>query len=326
MRPQIQYMRILVTGANGFVGRALCSRLSELGWAVRASVRRNVAALGENVMAVGNIDSHTDWSSALADIEYVVHLAARVHVMRETAADPLAEFRRVNVAGTRELARSAAQAGVKRLLFLSTIKVNGEETRCRPFCEADTPRPEDAYGISKWEAEQALHEIARDTGLEVVILRPPLVYGPGVKGNFLSLLAAVAKGIPLPLGAIKNHRSLVYVGNLVDAILRCLTHPTAAGETFLVSDGEPLSTPTLVHGLAAALGRPARLLPVPPRLLELAAYMLGKGDSIQRLTRSLELDTSKIRKTVGWTPAYSMAEGLAETMAWYMSSRGRTST
>lgn len=311
-------MKVLVTGASGFIGQTLCRALSEHDFAVCQVERRHNRIRGRDVVIVENIDDRTDWSHALVDVECVVHLAARVHVMHEAAADPLAEFRRVNVAGTLRLARAAAQTGVKRLLFLSSIKVNGEMTEDRPFSETDSPRPEDAYGISKWEAEQALHEVAREMGLEAVILRPPLVYGPRVKGNFLSLLRAVANGFPLPLGAIENQRSLLYVGNLADAIIECLTHPAAVGQTFLVSDSEPISTPQLIRQLAAAFGRPPRLLPIPPKWLGVAGRMLGKAGAIQRLTGSLVVDTSKIRSTLGWVPPYSMQQGLRETAAWYL--------
>jgi nucleoside-diphosphate-sugar epimerase len=320
---------VLVTGANGMVGRALCSALRARGSRVRTALRQAQqfspnSALADSVI-IGEIGPETDWRAALQGVECVVHLAARVHVMRESAADPLAEYRRVNTSGTERLARMAADAGVKRLVFVSTIKVNGEKSLpaplsqggSRPFSEADSPNPQDAYGISKWEAEQALARVASETGLEIVILRPPLVYGPGVKGNFLRLLNAVYRRVPLPLGSVKNRRSLIYLGNLVDAIALCVSHPRAAGQTFLVSDGKDLSTSELVRRLADALGRPAHLLSVPPALLKLAGSVTGKSDAVARLTESLRVDSSKIRAELNWSPPHSMEEGLRETAAWF---------
>jgi UDP-glucose 4-epimerase len=240
-------MKVLVTGANGFVGRFLCECLNAYGHVVMPAVRRVTNLAGEEV--VGSVNRETDWTSALADCNAVVHLAARVHVMNDEASDPLAEFREVNTEGSLNLARQAAQAGVKRFVFISTIKVNGEG-REAPYRETDATAPEDAYAISKWEAEQGLRQIEQETGMEVVILRPPLVYGAGVKANFQRLLHVVRRGWPLPLGAIHNRRSLLYLGNFVDAIRLCLEHPAAAGQTFLLDDGEPVSTPELIRALA----------------------------------------------------------------------------
>jgi len=269
---------------------------------------------------VGEIDGTTDWREALHGVHAVVHLAARVHVMRDVAADPLAQYRAVNVDGTLNLARQAAAAGVRRFVFISSIKVNGEE-RAAAYTEADTPAPEDAYALSKWEAEQGLRQIAAQTGLEVVILRPPLVYGPGVGANFLALMHAVARGIPLPLGAIDNRRSLIFVGNLADAILCCLEHPAAAGKTFLISDGEDVSTPALVRRMAAALGRPARLVALPIPVLRAAAALVGKSALAIRLLDSLTIDGTAIRHTLGWSPPFTLDEGLRETAAWYVMAR-----
>jgi nucleoside-diphosphate-sugar epimerase len=305
-------MKVLVTGANGFVGRSLCECLITHGHVVVPAVRRVSNRAGEAV--VGNIDGATDWATALAACDAVVHLAARVHVMGDTAQDPLALYRATNTEATLNLARQAAQAGVKRFVFISTIKVNGEG-RDAPYRETDVPAPEDTYAISKWEAEQGLQRIAADTGLEVVILRPPLVYGPGVKANFLRLLRTVARGWPLPLGAIRNRRSLLYLDNFVDAIRVCIVHPAAAGQTFLLDDGEPVSTPELIRALARAMGRPARLLAVPVGVLELAGAMLGKRAAVARLTGSLFVDSSLIRSYLGWTPPFSMEAGLTATVA-----------
>ncbi len=272
---------MLVTGANGFVGSTLCAALRQKGYAVRAALRNpaNFDIAGCEVVRVPTLEADTDWADALQGITTVVHLAARVHVMHDVASDPLAEFRRVNVAGTERLARAAAASGVKRLVYVSSIKVNGEETRGRTYTEKLSPDPQDPYGVSKWEAEQMLHRVANETGLEVVIVRPPLVYGAGVKGNFIQMLKVLAKGIPLPLASVRNLRSLVYVENLADALIACATHPAAAGQTYLVSDGEDISTPAMLRQLGDALGRPARMFPCPPALLKLAGGLTGKDRS-----------------------------------------------
>lgn len=268
-------------------------------------------------VAVGDIHEATDWSAALNGCSTVVHLAARVHVMNERASDPLREFRRTNVDGTLHLARQAARSGVRRFVFVSSIKVNGEATSAgRPFTSADAPAAEDAYGISKMEAEQGLSTIARDTGMEVVIVRPPLVYGPGVKANFASLMRAVQRGIPLPLGSVSNNRrSLVALDNLVDLLITCIDHPAAASQTFLVSDGEDLSTTALIRRIGQALGKPARLLSVPPALLELGAAVVGKRDMAQRLLGNLQVDINHTRTTLGWTPPITVDEGLRRATA-----------
>jgi nucleoside-diphosphate-sugar epimerase len=305
-------MKVLVSGANGLVGRALSSYFATQGHAVVSAVRR--ASGLESEVIVGDIDDATDWTVALTACDAVVHLAARVHVMDDTAQNPLALYRATNLDATLNLARQAAQAGVKRFVFISSIKVNGEG-RDAPYRETDAAAPEDAYAISKWEAEQGLQRIAEETGLEVVILRPPLVYGPGVKANFLRLMQIVRKGWPLPLGSIRNRRSLLYLGNFVDAIRLCIEHPAAAGQTFLLDDGQPVSTPELIRALAQAMGQPARLLTVPVGMLELAGALVGKRAAVARLTGSLYVDSSFVRSRLGWTPPYSMASGLAETVA-----------
>jgi len=307
---------ILVTGANGFVGEALCAALAAAGYDVRMAVRTPQPGL-PGAMAVGDIGPATDWRAALVGMGAVVHLAARTHVLRETAADPLAEYRRINVSGTEHLARSAAAQGVRRFVFLSSVKVNGESTTARPFTEDDAPRPGDAYGASKLEAEQVLARVAAATGLEVAVLRPPLVYGPGVKGNFLRLMQLVARGTPLPLGAIRNRRSLIYVGNLADAIVAAIRAPRAAGATYLVADGEDVSTPELVRGLAQALGVTARLPAFPLAALDFIAAIAGKRAELARLAGSLQVDGSRIRRELRWQPRYTLAQGLAETARWY---------
>ena len=316
-RTAIRSGLILVTGATGFVGSALVARLAREGVKTRACVRRDDASMpdGVHTVQVGGLSIDTDWSSALAGVAAVVHAAARVHVMDDTAADPLTEFRRVNVEGTLNLARQAAAAGVKRFVFVSSVKVNGEATKLGvPFSADDIPAPLDPYGVSKMEAEQGLRQIAAQTGMEVVIIRPPLVYGPGVKANFAALMRAVQRGWPLPLGAVHNQRSLVALSNLVDFIVTCLSHPQAANQTFLVSDGQDLSTTELVRGMAQAAGVPARLLPVPVWALQAGATLLRKGDAVQRLCGNLQVDISKARTLLGWVPPVSVAEGLRRTV------------
>jgi len=312
----------LVTGANGFIGRILCDALAASGRRVRKAVRAPDPG-SPDAVAIGDIGPATDWRAALEGVREVVHLAARTHVLRETAADPLAEYRRINVAGTEQLARTAAACGARRLVFLSSVKVNGEQTGARPYTEDDAPRPEDAYGVSKWEAEQALSRVAAATGLEVVVLRPPLVYGPGVKGNFLRLMNLVARGTVLPLGAIANRRSLVYAGNLAGAIVTALAAPQAAGRTYLVSDGEDVSTPELARAIARALGVRPRLASAPPALLRFAAALAGRRAEFARLAGSLQVDSSRLRRELAWRPALTLAQGLAVTARWYREGRGR---
>jgi nucleoside-diphosphate-sugar epimerase len=256
------------------------------------------------------VDGLTAWADLLLGQDVVIHTAARAHVMEDEVADALAEYRRVNVDGTLNLARQAAAAGVKRFIFISSIKVNGEQTPLgQPFTADDTPAPEDAYGISKWEAEQGLLQLASETDMEVVIIRPPLVYGPGVKGNFANMIKLVSKGLPLPLGAIHNQRSLVALDNLVDLIVTCIDHPAAANQVFLAGDGQDLSTTRLLRCVARALGKPSRLIPVPASFLKLAAALLGKKAVAQRLLGSLQLDISKARHLLGWTPPITVEEG-----------------
>ncbi len=310
--------RILVTGANGFVGGALCVQAAARGWRVRGATRGECQMAAVENIAVGMIDAETDWTPALQGVDVVIHLAARVHVMHDAAVDPLAAFRDFNLHGTMNFARQAARAGVRRFVFVSSIKVNGEQRSSgRAFTESDQADPQDPYAVSKWEAEQALQRMADETGMEVVIVRPPLVYGPGVKGNFAQMLKVLAKRIPLPLASVHNLRSLVYIGNLADALIACAAHPAAAGQTYLVSDGEDLSTPSLLRQLGVAMGRPALLLPCPPGLLRLAARVTGKADQMQRLQGSLQVDSGKIRRELGWTPPYTLQQGLQETAEWY---------
>ena len=314
-------MKVLVTGASGFVGSALCAHLVAKGHTVRGAVRNTQGKPlpGVEYQIVSDMSIGANWREVLTDINVVVHCAARVHVMKEASVDPLAAFREVNVKGTACLAEQAVDRGAKRFICISSIKVNGETTSGHPFKADDTPAPEDPYGISKWEAEQVLREIAEKTGLEVVIIRPPLVYGPGVRANFLRLMQGIMSGVPLPLGAIDNRRSLVALDNLVDLIEDCLNNPQAINQTFLVSDGDDLSTKALFQRTAVALGRPVRLIPVPVSLLWAMARLFGKSDFAQRLCGSLQVDISKTRDRLSWSPPISVDEALHKTAKHFLS-------
>jgi nucleoside-diphosphate-sugar epimerase len=314
--------KVLATGAGGFVGRPLCKELFQRGYQVRAAMRSHgqLSAAGETVI-VGEVDAETKWADALRGVDTVIHLAARVHVMIDKAADPLTEFLKVNLYGSANLAQQAARAGVKRLVFVSSVKVNGETTDARPFAETDEPDPQDPYAISKLQAEQVLQRIGQETGLEIVIVRPPLVYGPGVKGNFLRLLTAIDRGIPLPLAGAHNLRSLVYVGNLVDALIACATHPAAAGQTYLVSNGEDISTAMLVDQIAHALGRSSRSFHIPPGVLRAAASVFGRAEQVDRLFGSLRVNDQKIRGELAWVPPYTLEQGMRATADWYRTQR-----
>jgi nucleoside-diphosphate-sugar epimerase len=321
----MKHRSILITGGNGFVGRALCARMQADDWYVRRTVRSVEQATsrpsGVDTLQVESISTDTDWSDPLTGVDTVVHLAARVHVLHETAIDPLTAFRQVNVAGTERLALMAVDAGVRRFVFLSSVGVNGNVTHGRSFTEENEPNPHNPYALSKLEAEQVLRNIATESEMEVVIIRSPLVYGPNNPGNFLRLLRFVAKGFPLPLGAIENKRNMIYVGNLVDAMITCLEHPKATGETFMVSDGEDVSTPQLIRMIAAEMNRSSRLVPVPPALLKLIGKVTGKSAEVERLTSSLCVDSSKIRRMLNWQPPFTMEEGIKETVKWFSAER-----
>lgn len=307
-------MKVLITGANGLVGRALCSVLDQTEHQVVRAVRTSTTPWE---IPVGDLNKSTDWSEALGqNTDVVVHLAGKVPLTDNASRVPNDRYTEVNTLGTANLARQCAQHGVKRFIFVSTVKVLGEG-KSEPYRDTDLAVPADAYAISKWDAEQALWQVAAETGMEVVMLRPPLVYGPGVKGNFLRLMQTIDKWRPLPLGAIQNKRSLIYLGNLVDVIRRCVTYPNAAGKAFLVSDGDDVSTPELVRRIAAALGRRPFLLPVPVSWMRWAGRVLGKQAAVDRLLGSLCLDISQLREELGWTPPYTMQEGLEATAQWY---------
>jgi len=305
----------LVTGVNGFIGRNLCAYLKEKGYFVRGAVRynrRDVSGVDE-CMSVGDIDESTDWQQALAGVDTVIHLAARVHIMNDPAADPLEAFRKVNVRGTERLARMAAKAGVRRFIFVSSVKVNGEGAS-RPYTERDIPAPQDAYGISKREAEDLLACVAAERGLQTVILRLPLVYGRGVKANFKNLITLAGAGLPLPLKGIDNRRSFLYLGNLVDAIYACMTHPLAVGEIFMVSDGQDVSTPDLIKMIALAMDKKPALFFLHPAVLKCLGVLAGKKKEMEKLTGSLLVDSSKIRDRLGWKPPFTLEEGLRRTV------------
>jgi nucleoside-diphosphate-sugar epimerase len=326
-RNDTQPARVLVTGASGFVGRAVVARLVADGrYLVRAATRRPAAdfAPGVEQLMTGDLGAHTEWRHALAGVDVLVHAAARVHVMREREMDPLQAFRAVNVEGTLRLAQEAAASGVRRMVFLSSIKVNGESTPPgRPFRADDAPAPSDAYGISKREAEEGLLALARTSKMEVVVIRAPLVYGPGVKANFAALMRLLRSGIPLPLGSIHNRRTLVALENLVDLIVTCIDHPAAANETFLAGDPEDLSTTDLLRRLGNALGRPARLISVPADWVEFGASLIGQRAIAHRLCRSLQVDIGKAWQVLGWRPPIDVDAALRHTASQFLAASGR---
>lgn len=312
-------LRLAITGATGFVGSALLKNLHILGLNAIGLCRKLPLGHRGNLIAVGPLET-AELRAELADIDAVIHTAARAHIMEDEADDPLAEYRKVNVQGTLNLARQAVEAGVKRFVFVSSVKVNGEATELnRPYTPEQQPAPEDAYGVSKFEAEQALTELCKESGMELVIVRPVLVYGPGVKANFLSMMSWVNRGIPLPLGAVNNKRSIVALDNLVDLLIVCATHPNAAGEVFFASDGNDLSTTEMLQEIGKGLGKPARLLPIPPALLDAGFSMIGKKDMIRRVVNSLQVDSEKNYRLLNWRPPVSTAEAMKKTAQHYLS-------
>ena len=313
--------RVLVTGADGFIGKRLCQVLLDNGYTVRAALRRpphNTELAGVEHVIIGDIGSDSRWEETLKNVDYVVHLAARVHVMNESVRDPLTEYREVNTAGTARLARQAAAQGVKRFIYISSIKVNGDATTGRPFSADDRPDPQDPYGVSKAEAEQQLREISKQMNMEVVTVRPPLVYGSGVGGNFLRLMRLVGSGVPVPLASIRNARSMVSLNNLTDLLLQCLEHPGAANETFLVSDGVDWSTPALLRCIAQHMDISVRLFPFPPAFLRLAGRVSRQSGVVNRLCDSLEVDIGKTRRRLDWVPLQPPSEAVRETVEWYL--------
>ena len=307
--------KLLLTGASGFVGAALLRALLGEGAEVRCSFRSPTNVEGAQSVLVPSIDDETVWGSHLLEIDTVIHCAGRAHIMNDLYADPLPEFRRVNVGGTINLARQAQAAGVRRFIYLSSVKVNGEQTlKGQPFSETDQPKPQDPYAVSKYEAELALFDLARQTGLEVVVIRPVLVYGNGVKANFFTLLRMVRLGMPLPFGSINNQRSFLFLDNLNSLIMRCIDHPKAANEIFLASDGQDLSIAELLRGCGKAMGVGVFLLPIPESWCTLSAAMLGQGKAIRRLCGSLQVDISKAKQLLDWEPPVSLQAGLLKTV------------
>jgi nucleoside-diphosphate-sugar epimerase len=318
MATEPPHERVLVTGAAGFIGSAVVQDLERRGYEVRAATRTGLAGFSDEV-AVGDIGPGTDWSTALRGVQRVVHCAGRAHKLVDTATDPLGEFRRVNRDATLALARQSAQCGIRRLVFLSSLGVMGGETEGRgPYTQADVPNPVWDYAISKWEAESALRTLQADTGLEVVVLRPPMVYGPHAPANFRRLLSLVRSGLPLPLASVRNQRSMVSIQNLTDLVAVCLVHPDAAGQAFLLSDNQDVSTPELIRRIAALMGRRAPLWPVPVSLLRLGGRLIGRSSDVQRLVGSLAVDIGHTRRSLQWSPPWSLDEGLAAAVRWYV--------
>ena len=310
-------MKVLVTGASGFVGRCLCEHLTKRGHLVTASVRSSETPPIENInssIVVGDLGPDTDWTKALENQEVVIHLAARTHVMNETATNPEAKYLRVNVESTKRLILQMLEQDVSRFIFMSSVKVNGEQTTVQPYSESQPSQPEDAYGRTKHQTELL---ILNSPDLKSTIIRSPLVYGPNVKGNFLKLIQLSERGLPLPIGMIKNRRSLIFLENLIDAIIQSLESSAAIGQTYLVSDNADISTPELFRAVANALNKPSRLIPFPVFFLRLAGVLFGKSGTIKRLANSLQIDCNKIHKELGWRPPFSLQQGLDKTVIWY---------
>lgn len=314
---------ILVTGANGFIGYPLCNQLNSAGFQVRKALRHGIDANEQNISIIGNIGPETDWTDSLHGIDTVIHLASRVHKVKEKMQSYQDAYLNTNTLGTKNLLDDSIKQGVKRFIFLSSIKVNGEKTTLFEggFKENTVPKPEDAYGKSKWEAEQILNKAAKEGIIEVVIIRPPLVYGPGVKANFLKILKLVQLGIPLPFADINNKRSLISLDNLVDIIIQCINHPKAAGETFSVCDSDDLSTTELIVKIAEHMGKRPKLFRINPKIAKSAMSIFGKSSIYSRLWSSLVVDSSKVRQQLDWNPVISTNEAIGKTVEWYLNER-----
>lgn len=311
-------VKILVTGADGFVGKTFCRMAREAGYYIRGTMRVGLSLPYCDEMAVtGDFADYRDWPAILEGMDAVVHLAARVHVMQEDSSDGLEFYRRINVQATELLARAASKAGVKRFIFASSVMIQGGST-VTPYSEEGRPNPKTPYAVSKWEAEQMLHRVQTETGLPVTILRPPLMYGPGVKANFLKLLHLIYSALPLPLGGVQGRRSILFIDNFAHAIFHCLENSKSVGQTFLLSDGPAIGLPHLIKLLARHMERPCRLFPFPPSLLHRMLSIIGRREVADRLLGSLEVDDSKIRRLLGWHPPVTLETGLAATVAWYM--------
>jgi nucleoside-diphosphate-sugar epimerase len=307
-------MNILVTGANGFLGKKLCETLTQQNHNVSAVIRSNDTIVKNTQLIIKQLSKETIWDDVLSCIDVVIHLAGRAHVMKEEASDPYQAYAEINVDATRHLAEQAALNGVKRFIFLSSVKVNGESTKKSAFTESDQPQPEDDYGKTKYEAEKALSKIAQETEMEVVIIRPPLVYGKGVKANFKNLIKLSQSGLPMPFGAVHNKRSLIYIENLIDFIMVCIDHPQAANQTFLVSDDHDVSTTQLIKSIANASGKKSRLIPIPNNWLTFMFKLLGKPSLSDRLCGNLQVDISKAKTLLSWKPPFSFKDGIARTV------------
>lgn len=314
--------KVLVTGASGFIGRRVCEVLQALNISIAPIIRaESDVHFQQTPIVIGNITAATDWRDALVGVETIIHLAARVHVMKDTAADPLAEFRTTNVDATLNLAKQAVQAGVRRFIFVSTVKVNGEETPDQPFTVFDQPAPLDYYGQSKFEAEVALQALAKETGLELVIVRPPLVYGPRVRANFFKLIQITYMGFPLPFGGVNNRRSLVALDNLVDLLVTCISHPAAVNQTFLVSDDQDVSLSRLLKLIAQVMNKKLWLIPAPIKILQLFGALTGKSAVVNRLFGSLQVDISHTKQTLNWQPTMSVEQGIQQTVQYFLTQK-----
>ena len=314
-------MKVLVTGASGFIGRCLCAHLTKRGHVVTASIRSsNTPQINKvkRTIVVGDLGPETDWMHALEGQDAIIHLAARAHIMKEALLNTEALYMRANVEGTKRLIQQMLEHKISRLLFMSSVKVNGENTMDQPFTEAMVSQPKDPYARTKYQAEGA---VSNTPNLKSTIIRSPLVYGPGVRGNFLKLIQLSERSLPLPIGMIKNNRSLIYLDNLVDAIIHALENSLSIGQTYLVSDKEDVSTPKLFCAVGSALNKPTRLFPFPVCLLRLAGVLLSKSETINRLTGSLQVDCTKIRKELGWEPTFSLQQGLDKTAIWFQNQR-----